>query len=89
MAAASNYVIQYKKTIIVKAGTRMSSDDVLALVADAQVIQMRNEKSRIGINGGEAITFKYGDIGVVANGDTWMFIEDTEVAIGVVVNLLP
>ena len=87
--AQSNFEIRYKLTKIIKAGTRMSSDDVLALVADAQVIQMRNEKSRIGINGGEAVTFKYGDIGVVATADTWMFIEDTEVAIGVVVNLLP
>ena len=87
--AQSNFEIRYKLTKIIKAGTRMSSDDVLALVADAQVIQMRNEKSRIGINGGEAVTFKYGDIGIVVAGDTWIFIEDTEVAIGVVVNLLP
>ena len=87
--AQNNFEIRYKLTKIIKAGTRMSSADILALVADAQVIQMRNEKSRIGINGGEAVTFKYGDIGVVVNGDTWMFIEDAEVAIGVVVNLLP
>ena len=89
MAAASNYVIQYKKTIIVKAGTRMSSDDILVMVPTAQIVEVRNASTRIGVNGGDAVSYRLGYIGVVANGDTWMFLEDTEVAIGVMVNLLP
>lgn len=87
--ASSNYQIQYKLTKIIKAGTRMSSDDILAIVPTAQVVQVRNTSTKIGVNGGDAVSYQYGDIGVVANGDTWMFVEETEVAIGVIVNLLP
>lgn len=87
--ASSNYQIRYKLTKIIKAGTRMSSDDILALVPDAQVIQVRNASTRIGVNGGDTVAYHYGDIGIVAAGDTWIFTENTEVAIGVVVNLLP
>ena len=89
MASASNYYPHYKLTKTVSKGTILTADELISLVPTAKLVQMRSESARIGINGGDAIVFKFGDEQAVIPGDTWVFAEQAEIAIGVIVNLLP
>lgn len=89
MASASNYYPHYKLTKSIPKGTTTTSDSILTLVPAAKLVQLRSESARIGINGGDAVVFKFGDEQALISGDTWFFAEEAEIAIGVIVNLLP
>lgn len=89
MASASNYFPHYKLTKTVPKGAVLTTDEIITLVPGAKLVQMRSESTRIGINGGDAIVFKFGDEQALITGDTWVFAEQAEIAIGVIVNLLP
>lgn len=89
MASASNYYAHYKLTKSIPKGTTATSDSILTLVPSAKLVQMRSESCRVGINGGDAVVFKFGDEQALVSGDTWFFAEEAEIAIGIIVNLLP
>lgn len=89
MAAASNYFHHYKLTKLVEAGTYITSDDMITLVPSATLVQLRSDTALIKVNGGDAVTFKYGDENAVVSGDTWFFVTKAEIAIGLIVNMVP
>lgn len=89
MSVTSNYYRHCKLTAIIPKGTTATSDSLITLVPGAKFAQLKSESSRIGINGGDAVPFKFGDEQAIISGDTWFFAEEAEIAIGIIVNLLP
>lgn len=89
MAQMTNYAISYIAGMVIPAGTTKTSAQILALYPTAKIIQMLSDNVRISINATDAVTFNRGDFAYIGASQSWTFTNTCEVAIGIVVNVVP
>lgn len=89
MAQASNFILDRLGGMSIKAGTVVTTAEILVLFPTATAAILQSPTARININATDSITFHNGDIEYINTGKTWAFQTDCEISIAKIVNLVP
>ena len=87
MGQPTNYIYNRLGGMSIKAGTVMTTAQILTKYPTAKVAILQSQTAKISINATDAITFHLGDDEIIVAGKTWAFQTDCEISIAEVVDL--